>query len=522
MSKRLADDRRADPYRVLPPAHHSPPPRAMTLGPEVGEVCRRAGYGPDPEQQLVLDDVFAYGPDGLPAAFEYGLVGPRQQLKTGTLIMCAIGWLFVVPDVKTITWSAHLRDTALKSFNELAAVIKGAPHLRRMLADDRAGGIHTGKDVEKVVTRDGRELTVSARTDRGGRGLTGDRLALDEALFLTPAMMGALLPTLTARRNAQALYASTPGLAGSVVLREKRNAGRAGNTLGLGWSEWGTKRPKCKYEACLHFPPGHPAHLTGCAMDDEDLWWGASPLLGRVRANGTGLSLVRMRQLRGSMPPSEFGREFLGWWDEPTDTDIFGDGAWSAATASYTDDGGEAHVGYPQPPDFELSCVGVAVSADLASASIVGAGVRGERTAVRLIATAPGHTWVVPRLMELQQDHPRLRFVVDLQGPSGVLTWELKERLKPARRVTAVNLPQWKAACAGMYTGVRDQTIEHGAQPELDDAVTNAKKRDIQDRWVFERYGYDASPLEAATLAAWGVVNTQKASAYEERGVLTV
>ena len=73
-----------------------------------------------------------------------------------------------------------------------------------------------------------------------------------------------------------------------------------------------------------------------------------------------------------------------------------------------------------------------------------------------------------------------------------------------------------------MYTGVRDQTIEHGAQPELDDAVTNAKKRDIQDRWVFERYGYDASPLEAATLAAWGVVNTQKASAYEERGVLTV
>ena len=514
--------KRADPYALLPPAFHSPPPRVMTLGPEVGNVCRDAGYSPDPEQQLMLDDVFAYGADGLPAAFEYGAVGPRQQLKTGFLIMCALGWLFVIPGVKDINWSAHLRETAIKSFGELAEVIKGSPNLRKLLMEDRAGGIHTGKDVEQILTADGRSLTVTARTDRGGRGLTGDRLALDEALFLTPAMMGALLPTLTARRNAQAVYASTPGLAGSVTLREKRNAGRAGRSIGLGWAEWGTKRPPCEAKTCLHFPPGHTAHVPGCAMDNELLWLQASPLLGRVRPNGTGLSLQRMRQLRTSLPPSEFGREFLGWWDEPTATNIFGDGAWSSATATYTLEDGTELVGFPSPPDFQLSSVGIAVSADLSAAAIVGAGPRGERTAVRVIATGEGYTWVVPRLLELQKDHPRLRIIVDLGGPAGVLGYELEKKVKPARRVTRITFNDWKAACAGMYSGVRDASIEHGAQPELDEAVEAAQKRNVLDRWVFERYGYNAAPLEAATLAAWGVTNAVKGSAYESRGVLTV
>ena len=65
-----ADARRANPYAILPPAFHNAPPSVGTLGPLVGQVCRGACYGPDPEQQLILDDVFSYGNDGMPAAFE--------------------------------------------------------------------------------------------------------------------------------------------------------------------------------------------------------------------------------------------------------------------------------------------------------------------------------------------------------------------------------------------------------------------------------------------------------------------
>ena len=142
--------------------------------------------------------------------------------------------------------------------------------------------------------------------------------------------------------------------------------------------------------------------------------------------------------------------------------------------------------------------------------------------AVRLVATMPGHGWVVPRLAELREMFPRLRVVADLRGPTGVLAYALQEAVRPKRQLTAVTLPQWLAACAGLYTGVRDMTVEHGAQRELDDSVAAAEKRTVGDRWAWERYGSDASQLEAATLAVWGVTNTQKTSAYEGRGVMTV
>ncbi|MGN8690603.1 hypothetical protein ACTND8_11960, partial [Atopobiaceae bacterium HCP3S3_F7] len=106
-------------------------------------------------------------------------------------------------------------------------------------------------------------------------------------------------------------------------------------------------------------------------MDDEELWARASPLLGRVRPNGTGLSLERMRNLRESIPPAEWGREYLGWWDEADATDVFGDGVWSAATARYFDADDNEHIGLPTPADFDLNTVGVAVAADLTSAAIV-------------------------------------------------------------------------------------------------------------------------------------------------------
>lgn len=513
-----------DPRKLLQPAYYHAPERAVTLGPVVGRVAAEAGYAPDPEQQLILDDVFAYGSDGTPASFEYGIVGPRQQLKTGSLIQCAIGWLFVLPPgkVQNINWTAHLRDTALKSFGELAKAIRDTPRLSALLADDRVGGIHTGKDVEKIITADGRLLEVSARTDRGGRGLTGDRVVLDEALYLTPAMMGAIMPTLTARNDAQAVYASTPGLASSETLRLKRDMGRAGLNPRMGWVEWGTERVPCKSTKCDHFPPGHPAHVAGCAMDDEALWWAASPLLGRRRANGTGLTVERMRDLRGSMPPAEWGREFLGWWDEPSQSTVFGDGRWDEAMARHEDETGATVLGYPDPVDYRPQSLGVAVAADLSRATLVAAGVRGDAVAVRVVASGEGFTWVPDYVGQFRERHDGVRVVLDAGGPTGVLAPDLAEVVKPSRRLTQVSFQQWKVACPAFWDGIRERRIVHGGQAELDEAARQAQQRKILDRWVWERYGYDASPLEAATLAAWAVTDKQRESAYEGRGVMTV
>lgn len=522
---------RPDPYALLPPAYHTRPDYVVTFGPEVAALCSQVGLTPDPEQRLILDDVFGVGDDGLPAAFEYGIIGPRQQLKTGTLKMCVLGWLWVL-DVQDVSWSAHLLATSQAAFQDIVAMVRAAPVLRKRLATGRTGGVFTGRNDMRLELRDGRGVRFSARTEDGGRGLTGSRVILDEALKLTGGMLGALLPTLLAMENAQAVYASTAAKDDGATLRTKRDTGRAGLDASLGWAEWGAPPTTCQAEDCQHWPPGHPAFVQGCALDDEAIWWRCMPLLGRRRPNGTGLTVRRVRELRKSMPPAEFARELYGWWGDPAAVAVFGEGNWEAAAASHEDpETGAAVPGFPTPPDFPLEALGVAVAADLSAAAIVGAGRRGERKAVRVIATGAGYEWLPARVAQIRESWPRAVVVVDPGGPAGILTAAangvkaspLGKATKPLRRLHLATFDQWKAACGDFWSEIRARTTEHGDQVELNTSAAGAVQRKVVDRWVWERYGYDASVIEAATLAAWGVDNAGSASAYEGgRGVSTV
>ena len=56
---------------LLKPTYLHEPARVETFGPLVADLCDRAGFAPDPEQELILDNVFAIRPDGKPAAFEF-------------------------------------------------------------------------------------------------------------------------------------------------------------------------------------------------------------------------------------------------------------------------------------------------------------------------------------------------------------------------------------------------------------------------------------------------------------------
>ena len=103
---------------------------AQTLGPEVGELAALAGLPPDPEQQLVLDQVFAFERDGSPSAFEVGIIAPRQNLKTATLKMINIGWLFLTKE-RLVTWSSHEFKTTVEAFRDMIELIESTPHLDR-------------------------------------------------------------------------------------------------------------------------------------------------------------------------------------------------------------------------------------------------------------------------------------------------------------------------------------------------------------------------------------------------------
>lgn len=481
---------------LVEPAYQSVPEYKETLGPEVADLAELAGFAPDPEQRLGLDLIFALNDRGLSAAFEFAVVVARQNLKTGLFKQAALGWLFLT-EQRLVVWSAHEFSTTQEAFRDMAAMIEGCRYLER-----RVKKIYRGNGDEAIELTTGQRLIFKARTKTGGRGLTGDKVVLDEAFALKPDHMGSLMPTLSVRPDPQLVYGSSAGLAGSEVLRGIRKRGRATTSPQLAYLEWCAAHGGCAQEGC-----SHEVGVEGCALDDEDNWKAANPLLGRTRANGTGLTYDYVRAEREALPPEEFARERMGWWDEAGADEAFGPGYWEAAVAD-------------QPEDAEVGGLAVAVSYDLKWASVGAAGSDGEVAHLKPLRHGPGTRWVVEAAKALQDRH-EVDVAIDEKGPAADLIPALEEAGVRLRKAATNDVLD---SCAQIFKGIQDGAVTHGAYPELDAAAAAAVKRPVSDRWAWGRKQSDAdiSPLEAVTLALWLASQAPQTSAYEDHDLLVV
>lgn len=469
---------------LVEPAFRSVPGWHDTFGPEVADLARLAGFGPDPEQELGLDALFAFDKSGASVAFELAVICCRQNMKTGLFKQAALGWLFIT-EQRLIVWSAHEFRTAQEAFRDMDELVTGSDVMRR-----RVRNVYRGNGDESIELMSGARLIFKTRTKGGGRGLSGDKVILDEAFALQPMHMGALLPTLSARPDPQVVYGSSAGLAESAVLRGIRDRGRAGGDPRLAYLEWCAPSGGCVNPQC-----DHSLQMRGCALDDVDNWQRANPALGRR------ITVEYIAGERRALPAREFARERLGWWDDPALESAAVDGqrwqaledAASAATA--------------------VRALGVEVSLDRAAACIAVAGPRCEcappvecnlRTHVEFLEQRRGTDWVVARCVELNAAHGPAVFVVDSGGPAAGLIDELRAANLDVEVTTTTDIG---VACAGFVDAVNQGTVSHGPQPELDHAVTGARKRPLGDgRFAFGRKASDVdiSPLVAVTLAHWG------------------
>lgn len=468
------------PQLLVEPAHKTGPEFTQTLGPEVADLCELAGFAPDPEQRIALDMIFALDQRGRSAAFEFAVVCARQNLKTGVFKQAALGWLFVTKQ-RLITWSAHEFSTTKEALRDLDDLIRGTPALARRWKATR----HANDDPSIELTT-GQRIKFKARTKTGGRGLTGDKVVLDEAFALTADHLGALMPTLSVRPDPQILYGSSAGLADSRLLRGIRDRGRAATSARLAYIEWCAQKRDCADRECSHKPG-----TDGCVLDDRDLWVAANPLLGKTRADGTGLTFEYVAAEREGMPPEEFARERLGWWDEPgAVVPAFGPGAWQACEVA-------------QRPDVPPGALALAVSIDQTRASIGAAASHEGRVHLRPLDAAPGTGWTVDRCKELQDRHG-VDVVVDGRGPAANLIPVLE---RAGVRLRIADTGDLLDACALLFDMVQERRVAHLAYHELDAAVAGAVKRPVGDRWAWGRRTSktDVSPLECVTLAAWAV-----------------
>lgn len=469
---------------AVKPAYYSVPEWHDTAGPEVAELNEIAGYGPDPEQRMLLDATFAVDKRGLSVAFEVAAICSRQNLKTGWFKQTGLGWLFVTEE-PLVVWSAHEFATVQEDFQDLEQLVTGSDILRK-----RVKRIHRTNGDEAIELITGARMVFRTRTKGGGRGLSGRKVGLDEGFALKPEHMGALLPLVSAQPDPQVLYGSSAGLPESAVLRGVRDRGRAGDDPRLAYLEWCAPPP---VEACRDGDAcSHALDAEGCGCDDPELWQRANPAMGRR------ISRENIAAERRALPPTEFGRERMGWWDDPVE-------GVSPITPQAWGERADPESRVEDPVAFAVD-----VTPDRTRAAI---GVAGRRTDGRhhgeLAYHQAGTGWVVDQIVESATRQGACSVALDPSGPAGAFVQELQERgfsTDPGPgewRLHLVSAREHAQACGALTDDVANDRWRHPDQAPLNAALSGAVARPLADAWAWSRRnsGVDISPLVAVTLA---------------------
>lgn len=439
------------------PRLRSHPPFVSSAGDEAIELAHRAGLHLYPWQQLVLRDALGETPAGKWAAFEVGLVVPRQNGKGSVLEALELAALFLSdPDEPPplILHSAHEFKTSAEHFRRVRDLIENSPLLSKQVRI-----IRTAAGAEAIELHSGARLRFVTRSGGSGRGFSADLVVIDEAYNLTAESMAAVLPTMSARPNPQVWYTSSAGMVTSEQLARVRERGTKGGDPSLAYFEWSAE--------------------DGADLDDRAEWARANPSLGyRIPE-----SFVVTE--RAALPEEQFGRERLGLWADPDrDKAAIDSGAWLAPLLIDTE------------PTLTVPVFGVATAPDRSWSAICAAWKRPDGNVQILLGDdyRRDATWVEARAKELRSRYGA-RFLVDAASkglvPDAVET-TLAERAKADNALS-------DAVLAG--------SLRHGNEPALNTAVRAARwKASSETRVLDARGSVDISPLRAAALAVHGVM----------------
>ena len=418
---------------------------------------------------------------------EVGVVVPRQNGKGGILEARELAGLFLFNE-RLITHSAHLIDTSLEAFYRIKALIEDTPEL-----DSQVAHVSQTNGREGIKLRNGNRLRFRTRTKGGGRGFSGDCLILDEAMFLSEISYGALLPTLSARRDPQVWYTGSAvdqlvhdhGL----VFARVRDRGLKGRP-GLVYLEWAADGELDDLEAIL---------------DDPRAWQDANPALG-IR-----ITEEHIQMEREALEPRTFAVERLGVGDWPSVDGV-------AALIPV-----EKWLALADKDSVLLDPVALAfdVTPSRDSATIAAAGkTPDDLLHVEITDRRHGTGWLPARVAELVTRHQVVSVTCDPASPAAALVRPLENL---GITVETTNTREYASACGHLFDLVEQEGLRHLGTDELTAAVKNAASRPLGEAWAWSRRlsAIDISPLVAATLAVWQA-SENLGSVYDDRGLLAV
>lgn len=467
----------------------SVPPAVSSAGSEAVDLAGRAGLVLDPWQAWILDRALAERHDGKWAAWEIGLIIPRQNGKSAILEARELAGLVLFGET-LIIHTAHEFRTSQEAFRRIRKLIEKTPELDRAVMK-----MPESHGEEGIEFRGGTRLRFLARSKTAARGFSCDLLVYDEAMILPADIVGSSLPTMSARNMAtvggtQVWYTGSAGLGSvSTQLALIRSRGKRAHETGIAdeslfFAEWSVE-------------PHTPYCDPGCSEHDEiydvESYYKANPGLGYIHSDGTGLTLEAVEREAAGMDAHQFAVERLdvGTYPAPKDGWAVIPRRWWLATVNN-------EVPRPASPAFAIDTT---PKRTFSSIALAGTG-RESKVYLELADHRPGTAWLLNRALELDRRWSPVGWAVDPRAAAGTL---IDDMIQSGLNVIQPSARDMAFAFGGIYDDFRDDMLTHAADKEVASALAGAATRKLGDGLAWDRTNSDVdiSPLVAYSLAHW-------------------
>jgi hypothetical protein len=471
-------------------------------------------------QRWLLIHALEVLPDGTFRFRTVVLLVARQSGKSTILQILALFFMYV-RGCRLVIGTAQNLDIAEEVWQGAVDIAQDVPELNDLIEN-----VNRTNGKKALELRDGERYKVQAANRRGGRGLSGDLVMLDELReHQSWDAWAAVTKTTMARPYAQIWAASNAGDAASIVLRFLRKM--AHQQLGDPDQLADEIEPDADVEVDDSLGIFEWSAPPGCAISDPDGWAQANPSLNSPATPES----ITERAIRSAMrtdPEWLFRTEVLcQWWDGALEGP-FPAGTWEATTDPPNPETGYLGSSIPEGGKFVFA---VDVSWDRSTAHIAVAGRRADGLAhVEVVASRVGTDWVAPWLKERASTEGLGGVVFQSKGaPVSSLSDEIATAGIPVIEWSGSDLGPATGAFYDLVRAVQEDPskgLRHRPQPVLDVAASTASTRPLGDAWVWDRKGSptDIAPLVAVTAALFGLVTMpeRRISAYEARGMEVV
>lgn len=467
------------------PNIHVVPVWSTTMGDRAIDLACMAGLELFPWQQYAVRNILGKRPDGKWAAYDNVIEVGRQNGKGAILETLSLAGLFLLGE-RFIIHSAHEYSTALSAFNRMRTLIEGTPALSKRLRVGRGGstGVSNTNGDQGFDLASGQKLRYRTRTKTGARGLSGDRVIVDEAMYYSPEMDAALGFTTSGRSqlgNPQFIYTGSAvdqwSMPNAEIFARFRARAMAGDNESLGYYGWSA------FPACTG-----PEAVTQEMLNDRDGWARANPSIGKL------ISWEHVARER-KKDPRAFAVERLGVGDWPSLEDD---------TARKIDPKQWARLARPgvTPEDPLVLAFDMNPARNSTAICAAGQASDGNGTHVELIDGGLRPTAAVDRIAGLCESLSPARVVCAKGSPAEGLVRPLENLGVEVQLLTSAEHAQ---ACGSLLDAVDDGSFSHPGGALLEGAVRGAAARSRGDVWVWSRTasGVDITPLVACTLALW-------------------